>query len=130
MGEHINEVDYHHIETVVLQAVVLLQQPLGPHRVVHLIIAEAVVTTKTLNLRLDKRCLIEVLSLLIVLVHPQVGKHSCYLVGHQPTEDGIARILRSCRQDGAVHILINIELVANFPGKHAPLVPAEVVYHD
>ena len=93
-------------------------------------VRERVVASVALYLRAYERLLVEVLALVLVFVHPQFGEHLLNLLGHQTREDGVAGVLRSRRQNAGVHILLNVEHVAYLLREHAPLVVAEVVYHD
>ena len=82
MTEHVDEVEDHHVEVVLLQRVELLQQLVGLLRGVDLVIREGVTPAVALQLRLDERFLVKVLAFLLVLVDPQVREHLCYLYGH------------------------------------------------
>ena len=127
MTEHVDEVEDHHVEVVLLQRFELLEQFIGLFLTVDLMIGESVLTTIALQLRLDEGSLVQVLTFFLVFVNPEVGEHLCNLVGHQTAEDGITRILCGCGQDAAVEALVDIELLAEFLGKHAPLVVTEIV---
>ena len=130
MGEHVDEVEDDDVEVVLLQRVQLLQQLVGLLRGVDLMIGEGVMAAIAFQLGADERFLVEVLALLLVLVDPQVGEHSGYLVGHQSGEDGIAGILRRRGQDAAIDVLVNFKLITNLALQHLPLVVAEVVEHN
>ena len=90
-------------------------------------IGEGVLTTIALQLCLDERSLVQVLTLFLIFIYPEVGEHLCNLVGHQTAEDGITRILCGSGQDAAVETFVDIKLSAEFLGEHAPLVVTEVV---
>ena len=79
---------------------------------------------------LDKRCLVEVLALVLILVNPEVGEHLCYLLWHESAEDGITRILCGCWQDAGVEVFLYVEHIAYLLSKHAPLIVTEVINHD
>ena len=128
--EHIDEVHHDDVEVVLRQLVEARQQLVGTRRVVHLVIRERVVAAVAFYLRANERFLVEVLALVFVLVHPQLGEHLLNLLGHQAREDGVACVLRSRRQDAGVHVLLYVEHVANLLRQHAPLVVAEVVDDD
>ena len=83
MAEHIDEVEDDDIQVVTLQLPELLHQLVGIGRGVDFVIGEGVVAAVALYLRLNQRRLVQVLALLVFLVHPQVGEHAGYLVGHE-----------------------------------------------
>ena len=83
VAEHIDEVEYHHVQVVLLQCVQLLYQFFCFCRRIDLMIREGVLSAIALQLCLDEWCLVEVLAFLLVLVDPQVRKHLGYLVWHQ-----------------------------------------------
>ena len=128
--QHVDEVQHHHVQVVPFQGVELCQQLVGRGGVVYLVVAEGVLAAVTVQLGLYERCLVQVLALVLVLVHPQVGKHLGYLVGHQSREDGVTRILGGGGQYAAVDVLIDDEHVGQLGAQRAPLVVAEVVEHD
>ena len=84
-------------------------------------------TTVTLNLCLYERLFIEVFALLLVFIHPQIGKHFGYFVGHQSTEDGVSGILCGRRQNAHIYVFLHVEQVANLLGDNPPLVITKVV---
>ena len=65
MREHVDEVDDEHIQVVALAFVVMFQELVGSCRIVHLVIAEAVVLAVSVQLGLDERLLVEVLAFLL-----------------------------------------------------------------
>ena len=81
-------------------------------------------------LGLDEWRLVEVLALFLVFIDPQLGKHLRYLRRHEAAEDGVARILCGGREDAHVELLVDVEQVADVFSQHAPLVIAEVIYHN
>ena len=85
---------------------------------------------ESVDLCLYQRPLVEVLSFFLILVDPQFWKHLCYLLGHKSGENGIACILCSRRQNAHVHILIDVEEIADLLGQDSPLVVAEIVDDD
>ena len=58
MREHVDEVDYEHVQVVVLAFVVTLHKLVGTHRVVHLVIAETVFLSEPVYLGLNQRLLV------------------------------------------------------------------------
>ena len=114
MGEHIDEVDDEHIEVVLFQVSVLLHELVSTCRVVDLVIGEAIVAAVAFNLCFDERCLVEVLPLFFVFIHPQVREHRRYLLGHQTTEDGVACILCGGRQNAHIEVFLYVEHIADF----------------
>ena len=130
MGEHVYEVDDYHIQVVVFQLIILVKKFVGSHGVVDLMIAEGVVTTISVELSLYEGCLVEVLAFFLFLVYPQVWKHLGYLVWHQSTEDGIARILGGSGENAHIHIFLDVEEVTDVMCQHFPLVVAEIVDND
>ena len=58
MREHVDEVDYEHVQVVVLAFVVTLHELVGTHRVVHLVIAETVFLSEPVYLGLNQRLLV------------------------------------------------------------------------
>ena len=121
MAEHVDEVEHHDVEVVLLQRLQLSQQLVG------FLLGEGVVAAIALQLGADERFLVEVLAFLLVFIDPQVGKHLGDLHRHQTGEDGVAGILCRCGQDAAIDVLADVELVANLALQHLPLVVAEVV---
>ena len=93
-------------------------------------VRKLVVAAVAVDLRLDERFLVEVLTLLLVLIDPQLWKHLGYLLRHQPAEDGVAGILRGGGKDAEIDLLVDVEEVGHLAGEHAPLVEAEVVDDD
>ena len=93
-------------------------------------VRELVVAAVAVDLRLDERFLVEVLTLLLVLIDPQLWKHLGYLLRHQSAEDGVAGILRGGGKDAEIDLLVDVEEVGHLAGEHAPLVEAEVVDDD
>ena len=83
MAEHIDEVEHAHIDIVLRHLWQLLHQTFSGSGVVHLIISKGMLATVALEERLDEGRLVEVLALLRVFIHPQVGKHLCDDVWHQ-----------------------------------------------
>ena len=69
---------------------------------VDFMIAECVLPPVTVQLGLDKRCFIQVLTLFFLFVNPQFRKHFRDLVWHQAREYGVSCILRGGWQDAAV----------------------------
>ena len=130
MGEHIDEVDDEHIEVVLFQVSVLLHELVSTCRVVDLVIGEAIVAAVAFNLCFDERCLVEVLPLFFVFIHPQVREHRRYLPGHQTTEDGVACILCGGRQNAHIEVFLYVEHIADFLREDAPLIEPEVVNDD
>ena len=128
--EHVDEVNHQHVQVVVAALVVMLQEAVGTLRIVHLVITEGIVLSESLYLGLYQRRLVQVLAFFLVLIYPEVREHFGYLVRHQTAEDGVARILRGGRKDAHVELLINVEQVADVFSQHAPLVIAEVIYHN
>ena len=130
MRQHIDEVDDEHVQVVVLAFVVALHKLVGTRRVVHLVVAETVFLSESVQLGLNQRLLVQVLAFLLVFIHPEFREHLCNLVRHQSAEDGISGILRGGRQDAHIHILLHVEAVADVLGEHLPLVVSEVVDND
>ena len=130
MREHVDEVDYQHIQILLPAFVIVLHKPVGTLRIVHLMIAEAVSLAVSVEHRLYQRLLVQVLALLLVFIHPELRKHLGNPVGHQTAEDGVPGVLRGGRQDAHIHILVNVEQLADVSRQHLPLVVSEVVYHD
>ena len=93
-------------------------------------VTEKVVAAVAVNLCLDERTLVEVLALLLVLIDPQIGEHLSNFVGHKPTEQGVAGILRGCGQNTGVEVFLDVEDIPNLGSQHAPLVIAEVIDDD
>ena len=103
MAEHVDEVYYKYVEVIVAKLTELLQQLVGAHRVVHLVVREFCSRPAvSFELRLYEWRFVEVFPLLFVLIDPQFRKHPCYLVWHQPAEDGVSCILRRCRQNAHI----------------------------
>ena len=96
MRQHVDEVDDDDVEVVLLQVGKLMEQLLGTGGVVDLVVGELIVAAVALYLCLYQRTLIEVLTLLLVLIDPQLWEHLRYLGGHQSAEDSITCIL--CRR--------------------------------
>ena len=93
MTKHVDEVEDDHVQIVLLQRVELLEQFIGLVLTVDFMIGEGVLTTIALQLCLDEGRLVQVLTLFLIFIYPEVGEHLCNLVGHQTAEDGITRIL-------------------------------------
>ena len=93
MTEHVDEVEHDHVQVVLLERIKLLQQFVGIAGTVHLMIRKGVLPPITLQLGSHEGLLIQVLTFLLVLIHPEVRKQPRDLVGHQSAEDGVARIL-------------------------------------
>ena len=130
MREHVDEVDYQHVQVLLPAFVVVLHKPVGALRIVHLVIAEAVSFAVSVEHRLYQRLLVQVLALLLVFIHPELREHLGNPVGHQTAEDGVPGVLRGSRQDAHIHILVYVEQLADVSRQHLPLVVSEVVYHD
>ena len=81
--QHIDEVEHYDVQIVLPEVRHLLHQLVGIGRVVHLVIREGVLLAIAVQLRLNERCLVQVLAFLLVFIHPEVGKHLGNLVGHQ-----------------------------------------------
>ena len=130
MREHVDEVDYQHVQVLLPAFVVVLHKPVGALRIVHLVIAEAVSLAVSVEHCLYQRLLVQVLALLLVFIHPELRKHLGNPVGHQTAEDGVPGVLRGGRQDAHIHIFVYVEQFADVSRQHLPLVVSEVVYHD
>ena len=128
--QHIHKVQHDYIQLIAHQRGNHAQQLLAIQGVVHLIIRECVIFAKTIDLCLDQWGLVEVLPLLALLVHPQIGKQLLDLQRHQPGEDGITRILRSSREDAIIKILIEGKVFSQQVFHHSPLIQAEVIDQD
>ena len=83
MTQHVDEIEYHHVQVVLPQVRHLLHQLVGIGRIVHLVIREGVLLAIAVQLCLNKWCFVQVLTFLLVFVYPEIGKHLCNLVGHQ-----------------------------------------------
>jgi len=129
VGEHVDEIEHDDVEVVTAQRVELLHQLVGLGRVVYLVIREGVTAAVAVYLGADKGLFVEILTFLLVLVDPQVGKHLGYLVGHKAGEDGVARVLRGGGKDAEVEVLVDVEEVAYLLRQQTPLVVAEIVEH-
>ena len=113
MTEHVDEVHNKYVQVVDMQVIELLQETVASNGIIDLVVRERVFPTVTVELCLNERTFIEVLPLFFILIHPQVGKEFCNLVGHQSAEDGVTGILRSSRQDAHIQMFLDVELVAN-----------------
>ena len=129
MAEHIDEIKHHHVQLVFPQLLPLLHETVGIGRTIDLMIRERLFPAIALHLCLDKRLLVQVLAFFLVLVDPQLGEHLRNLVGHESAEDGVTGILGGSRQDAAVEVFVDVELIAQFSGEHAPLVVTEIIEH-
>ena len=83
MRQHVDEVEHHHVQVVLAQRVQLLHETVGILRRIDLMVREGVLSAIALQLGADERFFVQVLAFLLVLVHPQLGKHLGYLLGHQ-----------------------------------------------
>ena len=126
MAQHIDEVEHHHIEIILLQLVKLLHEAFCAVGVVDFVIGEGIVTTVSLQLRLYEWSLVEILSLFLILIHPQVGEHA----RHKSREDGVTGILRGCGEDTEIELFLDIEAITYLIGYHSPLVVSEIVKHQ
>ena len=129
MTEHVDEVEHHDIQVILLQRTELLQQLVCISLVVDFMIGERVLASVTFHLCPDKRLFIQVLALFFVFIYPEIREHLSNLIGHQAAEDGIAGILGGCWQDAVIQILFHFKLLTEFRGKHAPLVITEIIEH-
>ena len=93
----------------------------------HLVVREAVVAAEALYLCAYQRCFVEVLAFFLVLVDPQFGEHTRYLLWHEAAEDGIACILSGCGQYAHVELFVYREHFAYLACQQPPLVEAEIV---
>ena len=73
---------------------------------------------------------VEVLAFGFIFVYPKVGKHCCYVGGHESGEYGVSGVLCGRGEDGGVQIFVDGEKVAQNGAQCAPLVKAEVVDED
>ena len=129
VAQHVDKVKHHHIQRVLLYLLHLLHQLVGIGLGVYLVIRKSLLTAIALQLGTNQRFLVQVLTLLLVFIHPEVGEHLLYLVRHQTTEDGVACILRGGGQDAVIHVLVDIKVGTQFARQHAPLVVTEVIEH-
>ena len=83
MGEDVDKVDYHYVEFVAHQVAELLHQAFGALRVIDFVVAEALPAAVALHEGLDQLFLVEILALVLILVHPQVGVHLLDVGGHE-----------------------------------------------
>ena len=130
VAKHVNKVDNHDIQVVLHQLRNLCDELLCGVGVVYLVVRERVLAAITFELRPDQRFFIEVLALLAVLIDPKLREHLGDVIGHESAEDGVASILRRCRKDAAIEVLLDCKGVANLVQQDAPLVVAEVVDDD
>ena len=96
MTEHVDEVEHHDIQVILLQRAELLQQLICISLVVDFMIRERVLPSVSFHLCLNKWLFIQVLAFFFVLIYPEIREHLSNLIGHQATEDGIAGILGGC----------------------------------
>ena len=82
----------------------------------------------TVDLCLYQRRFVEVFSFLFFFIYPKFGKHFGYLVGHEPGEYCIARVLGCCGEDAVVYLFGGIEVIGQQRLYLVPLVEAEIVY--
>ena len=129
MTQHVDEIEHHNVQVVLVQLLDLLHESVGLGRGVDLMIRERLMTAVSVQQGLNQRFFVQVLAFLFVLVDPQFGKHLGNLVRHQSAEDGIAGILCCSGKNREIQVLVDVKLVANFLCQHAPLVKAEVIQH-
>ena len=129
VAQHVDKVKHHYVERVLIYLVHLLHQLIGIGLGVYLVIRKSFLAAIALQLGTDERLFVQVLTLLLVFIHPKIGEHLLYLVGHQTTENGVACILRSGGQYAVIHILVDIKILAQLARQHTPLVVAEVIEH-
>ena len=130
MRKHIDEVEHHDIQVVLLECVQLLHQFIGISRIIHLVIGKGVTPAIAFQLSLNERFFIQVLTFFLFLVNPQVRKHLCNLIGHQPAKNGITSILCSSGQNAEIQVFVYVEEISYLLTEHTPLVIAEVIHHD
>ena len=99
-------------------------------RIMYLMVGERIFLTEPLDLRLDKRCFIQVFPFLAVLVHPKFRKHLFDLQGHQPGEDRVAGILCGGRKDAVVQAFVERIVFGKQIFYFAPLVETEIIDQD
>ena len=130
VGQHIDKVQYHHIQLVMKEGRDDIQQFVVILRIMYLMVGERIFLTEPLDLRLDKRCFIQVFPFLAVLVHPKFRKHLFDLQGHQPGEDRVAGILCGGRKDAVVQAFVERIVFGKQIFYFAPLVETEIIDQD
>ena len=70
MTQHVDEIEYHHIQVVLVQLVQLLHKLLSIGRRVNLVIRERLMSAITFQLCLDQRSFVQVLALLLIFINP------------------------------------------------------------
>ena len=125
--EHVDEVENHDVQVVLLELRQLGEQFLGLLRIVDFVVRKTVVTAESLDLRADEWTFVEVLAFFLVLIDPEFREHFGDLVRHQTRENRVSGVLRRRRQDAHIEFFADVEHFREVARDGAPLVVAEVV---
>ena len=127
--QHIYEVEHHYVKRVLAYLIHLLHQLVGIGLGVYLVVGKRFLAAIALKLGAYQWFFVQVLTLLLVFIHPKIGEHLLNLVWHQSAEDGVAGILGGCGQDAEIQVFVDIEVLAELLRQHSPLIVAEVIEH-
>ena len=128
--KHIHEVEDDDVQLVLQERWYHTQELLAIIGIIYLIIREGVILPEAVDLGLNERRFVQVLTFLALFIHPQIGEELLDLRRHQSGEDGIAGILRSRREDAVIEALVEGIKLRQEILYHPPLVHPEIIYQD
>ena len=129
MAQHIDKVEYYHVQIILHQLRKLGDKAFTGRCIVYFMIRKSMLTAIPVEAGSYQWSFIQILAFFFVLVHPQIRKHTRYLIGHESGKYRITCILRGRRQNTEIELFFESEKFRQLAGYNTPLVITEVVEH-